>query len=248
MRTAAATAAAVARGGSARGAGAYTARMPFSRSSGRVRAAADPAPTRERLMQEALQLMSREGLRGVSLRRIVQAAGASNPSALLYHFGDRETLVREIALALKAWLEPRTLARLEALAGRRYRLREVIEAVFLPLTEMLQEPALGRDAVRFISRLGWDFGAEGQALSAELHRRSFARAVELLRPLLREADEEVLKLRLILTMTTVYHGLPDHGYLWRSPFGALELAKRENAARLQQVFIDHLEAGLHDLR
>lgn len=41
--------------------------------------------TRERLMREAMRLLAQEGFKAVSLRRIVLAAGARNPSALHYH-------------------------------------------------------------------------------------------------------------------------------------------------------------------
>jgi AcrR family transcriptional regulator len=208
----------------------------------------DPeGPTRERLMREALQLLGREGLNGVSLRRIVAASGGSNPSALHYHIGNRGDLVRELAQMLQAWLEPRCLERLEKLKTRtRYSVRDVLGAVFGPVLEMLKDPAYGRDAIRFIARLGWEFGPQGQELSARLHAKSLNGALALLKPLLPGVRDETLKFRLVLNMANVYHGLADRSYLWHSPFGPLDLARPENGARLEKLFMDYLEAGLRN--
>ncbi|MEK6806665.1 MAG: TetR/AcrR family transcriptional regulator [Pseudomonadota bacterium] len=203
------------------------------------------SPTRERLMREAMKLLATEGFNGVSLRRIVRASGGANPSALHYHFGDRLTLVREIAQMLQSWYEPRALEQLTQLRERsRYRVRDVLEAVFGPVIEMLLDPALGTDAVRFIARLGWDFGHEGQEISAQFHQQSMGLAFKLLRPLMPTVDDEALKFRLVTNMNNVYNGLAYRSYLWRSPFGALDIVKQENAAQLRAWFMDYLEGGL----
>lgn len=209
-------------------------------------AAAD-TPTRERLMREAMKLLATQGFNAVSLRRIVRASGGANPSALHYHFGDRLTLVREIAQMLQQWYEPRALERLMQMRERsRYRVRDVLEAVFGPVIEMLLDPAFGTDAVRFIARLGWDFGHEGQEISARFHQRSMGVAFDLLRPLMPAVDDEALKFRLVTNMNNVYNGLAYRSYLWRSPFGALAIVKQENAAQLREWFMNYLEGGLRN--
>jgi AcrR family transcriptional regulator len=48
------------------------------------------------LLDVAEQLLSRRGIEGVSLREIRLAAGQRNTSALQFHFGDREGLLRAI--------------------------------------------------------------------------------------------------------------------------------------------------------
>lgn len=207
--------------------------------------------TRQRLLSEALKLFARNGLNGgVSLRQIVQAAGAGNPSALHYHFGSRDALVTAIAHSLQEWLEPRCLARLQALddAPSGTTVRALLEALFGPVMDMIPEPGLGRDAIRFISRLGWDFGPEGQALSANLHRKSLDAAFVRLQPLLPELPEQTLKFRLILNMNNVYHGLANQSYLWQSPFGSLDVAALEHRDALREMFVDYLEAGLVGVR
>ncbi|MFD0687494.1 TetR/AcrR family transcriptional regulator [Actinomadura fibrosa] len=52
--------------------------------------------TRERLLDAAERLYAERGIDGVSLREIVQAAGARNATAVQYHFGDRGGVIRAI--------------------------------------------------------------------------------------------------------------------------------------------------------
>jgi AcrR family transcriptional regulator len=201
--------------------------------------------TREHLMREAMELLAREGFNNVSLRRIVRATGGANPSAVRYHFGDRLNLIREIATMLREWFEPRALARLAALRERgAYTPRDVIIATFGPVIEMAEAPALGTNAVRFLARLGWDFGHEGQKISADFHAPSLQLALALLQPALPDVDEDVLKFKLVVMMNNVYNGLAYRGYMWRSPFGPLALARTEHGGRLTRAFLDYLEGGL----
>ena len=52
--------------------------------------------------------------------------------------------------------------------------RDIMEAAFGPMIEMLQTPAFGRDAVCFIGRPGW-LRRGGQRLSASWHRSCWPR-------------------------------------------------------------------------
>jgi len=203
--------------------------------------------TRASLLREALHLFAQEGIRAVSLRRIVQAAGAANPSALHYHFGNRDNLVTEVTRMLQEWLEPKAVARLEQLRGRPHQVRDVMEAVFGPVLDMLYEPALGLDGVRFIGRLGWDYGEIGQMLSARLHQHTLELALDILTPLLPALDQETLQFRLVLSMNTVYYGISYRNYLRRSPFGAMQLSTVGNQDRQRQQFMDYLEAGMRNV-
>lgn len=206
---------------------------------------ADPQATRTRLIEEAMKLMAREGMNAVSLRRIVIAAGAQNPSALHYHFGGRDELIEATTHFLQQWLEPRSCARLEALAGQPgHTVRDVVEAAFGPVIAMLGEPTLGRDAVCFIGRLGWDYGEKGQVFSAALHRRMLELTLARLQALMPGVGRETIQFRLLLTMNAVYYGISYRSYMRRSPFGAMELSMPGNEAREQEEFLDYLEAGL----
>jgi AcrR family transcriptional regulator len=52
--------------------------------------------TRHALMRAAERLFAAQGLQNVTSRAIVEASGQKNESALQYHFGNRDGLVREI--------------------------------------------------------------------------------------------------------------------------------------------------------
>lgn len=52
--------------------------------------------TRERLIETAERLFADQGVNGVSLREIVRESGARNVTALQYHFGDRDGLLRAV--------------------------------------------------------------------------------------------------------------------------------------------------------
>ncbi|NQY02857.1 MAG: TetR/AcrR family transcriptional regulator [Halieaceae bacterium] len=52
--------------------------------------------TRSALMRSAEQLFASKGVHNVTSRAIVEASGQKNESALQYHFGNREGLIREI--------------------------------------------------------------------------------------------------------------------------------------------------------
>lgn len=200
---------------------------------------------RERLLREAMHLLAKHGMQGPSLRSIVRASGTTNPSALHYHFGDRLSLIRGITENLQRWYEERSLPRLHALkASGQYTVRDVLEAMFGPAIDMAEEPTLGVDALRFIARLGWDFGHEGQELSAEYHRRSIVLMVELLKPMLPDVDEEDLRFKVIANLNNVYNGIAHRSYMWRSSFGASPLMQRENAPRLRELLMRYIEGGL----
>ena len=70
--------------------------------------------SREQLLDVAESLFLSEGIDRVSLRAIVREAGHKNPSALQYHFGNREGLI-------------------EAIVGRRFQQQETrrAELIFL---------------------------------------------------------------------------------------------------------------------
>jgi AcrR family transcriptional regulator len=70
--------------------------------------------TPERLVSAAEHLFAVHGIDGVSLREITRAAGARNASALQYHFGDREGLLRAVVVKHGHEVEARRHAMLDA--------------------------------------------------------------------------------------------------------------------------------------
>src|SRR5271170_5352804 len=96
----------------------------------------DSGQTRKQLLDEALRLFSRRGIRNVALSEINQAAGQRNRSALHYHFGGREGALRAI---LQLYLPGITSRRVELLeqAGPEPDARTAAEIFILPVAELL---------------------------------------------------------------------------------------------------------------
>ena len=209
-----------------------------------------PSPverTRARLLHKALALFAQEGLKSVSLRRIVSAAGGANPSALHYHFGDRWALVTGIAEQVFAHLRSEALPALRALHGQPHDVREVLEALYLPLLRLREAGPAGQDAVRFLARLSWEFGREGQALSGAGLAEMAKEAQALLEPLLPDRSPDEIRLQMIFTMTNVFHGMADLSYIEIVPFGPHSLIGPAHARQRTRLMFDYLEAGLRGL-
>lgn len=204
----------------------------------------DSGETSERLLATALRLFAEEGLKGVSLRRVVAAAGAANLSALHYHFGSRQAVVEAIAQRLFLQLRATALPRLRALDPRSSSVRSVLEAMFRPVIELRSQGESGRYAVQFLARLSWEFGAEGQALSASGLQPIAEEALQRLEKLLPLKDGDHLRLQLLMAMTNVFHGLADFNYVRVAPFGPRRLLGAGDAELREKLFFDYLEGGL----
>jgi AcrR family transcriptional regulator len=101
---------------------------------------------REQLVRAGERLFASRGIDGVSLREINRAAGQRNTTALQYHFGDRDGLVRAIVEKHRADTEPRRHALLD-----RYEvdddndLHTLASALVLPLAAKLGDLDGGRE-------------------------------------------------------------------------------------------------------
>lgn len=66
----------------------------------------------------------------------------------------------------------------------------------------------------------------------------------LLRTVIPAADADELKFKIVASMNNVDNGLAYRSYMWRSPFGASPRLRRENADRLRELLMRHIEGGL----
>jgi AcrR family transcriptional regulator len=109
-----------------------------------------PAPaTALQLLLAAERLFAEHGLAGVSLRQISIEAGSSNNSAIRYHFGSKDDLLRAIfAYRLGDLMQRRALLRARANPAD---LRAQLEAHILPLIELAESP--DSSYVSFIEQL-----------------------------------------------------------------------------------------------
>jgi AcrR family transcriptional regulator len=108
-----------------------------------------PPATALQLLLAAERLFAEHGLAGVSLRQISIEAGSSNNSAIRYHFGSKDDLLRAIfAYRISDLMLRRALLRARAHPED---LRAQLEAHILPLIELAESP--DSSYVSFIEQL-----------------------------------------------------------------------------------------------
>lgn len=110
--------------------------------------------TKMALMQAAERLFAQRGLGGVSVRDITLAAGARNQSALHYHFGGMDELVKELFTRRYIAIEEarrKRLAEIDA-AGKAGDIGVLMEAAIGPLFQACLEED-GRLYARFCVQL-----------------------------------------------------------------------------------------------
>ncbi|SNQ46570.1 putative Regulatory protein, TetR [Frankia canadensis] len=168
---------------------------------------ADADETRLQLLRAAERLFAERGIEAVSLRDIHQAAGQRNTSAVNYHFGGKEGLIRAIIEARADVTNARRmqlLAQAEA-SGRGEDARSLVDALVWPLAEEIRQ---GTYYVGFLSRLIVERDLDRPVRYAADPVWSSAVVVgRRLRSLLAHVDRSVFDLRFRLAFDLVVHAL-----------------------------------------
>ncbi|HEX8802950.1 MAG TPA: helix-turn-helix domain-containing protein [Acidimicrobiales bacterium] len=111
-------------------------------------------PTSARLIRAAEGLFADRGIDAVSLREINRVAGARNASALQYHFGGRDGLLRAVLRRHQADVEARRHAMLDAYeAAGRDHLRGLAGALVRPLAAKLADADGGPAYLQIVADL-----------------------------------------------------------------------------------------------
>lgn len=113
--------------------------------------------TRTALLQSAQRLIAERGLGTVSVKDITRAAGARNPSAVHYHFGNLETLIKEVFAQRYRAIEQQRAVRLANVdeADPARRLVALMAAAIAPFMECCLDEE-GRLYVRFCLQFSSD--------------------------------------------------------------------------------------------
>jgi AcrR family transcriptional regulator len=111
-------------------------------------------PGREALLDAAALLMDEHGIDHASLNEINRASGQRNRSAVQYHFGSRDALVRELFTRANDTIDAERNALLDHLesTGGPLSERAAIEVVVGPLSRRLRTPE-GRRYLRLCGQL-----------------------------------------------------------------------------------------------
>jgi AcrR family transcriptional regulator len=107
--------------------------------------------TKERFIAAGERLFAREGVHRVKVKDLNALVGQRNASALHYHFGSRDGLLRAIVERHRSVVDAERARRLDAL-GDDPPVRDLVEAVIAPLAERLRTPS-GRDYLRIVPQL-----------------------------------------------------------------------------------------------
>lgn len=113
---------------------------------------------RERLISAADTLFTNEGIEGVSQRRILVEAGQRNQSAIQYHFGSRQGLIRAVLERRVMRVNERRVRMIEAIrdSGLSPTLEQVVEAMVRPFTAQLLDGPDGRQYFRMFAEIMHD--------------------------------------------------------------------------------------------
>ena len=100
---------------------------------------AGEATTRDKLLDAATRLFAERGIDNVSIAEIVRAAGQRNASAVHYHFGNRDEVLRALLAQHVPAVHDRRVELLDVARSRPDTdVRSAVEAVVRPLTELAQ--------------------------------------------------------------------------------------------------------------
>lgn len=170
--------------------------------------------TREALMRAAERLFAERGLGGVSVRDITLAAGARNQSALHYHFGGMEALIREVFARRYREIEETRRKRLAEVGAQnlQHDIDALMQAAIGPLFEACLHEA-GRLYARFCVQLTTDPRFNVIEIVSETGMESASLMRDWIAEALPDLPEEVLWTRLRRLFTISILLVADHARL-----------------------------------
>lgn len=190
--------------------------------------------TKAALIRAAERLFAEKGLGGVSVRDITLAAGARNQSALHYHFGGMEELIREVFDRRYRAIEDSRRKRLSemALAGTDGDLGRLMEAAVGPLFEACLEEN-GRLYARFCVQLTTDPRFDLLRLVRDTGMESATHLRDRISEALVHLPEDILRTRQRRLFTITIILMADYAALIEAGNAPpLDLAVREAASTL----------------
>jgi AcrR family transcriptional regulator len=139
-----------------------------------------PASTRDALLMTALEEFARIGVAAASIAQITQKAGARNSSALHYHFGSKDELIRRLVGFVQDWFDQTRQANLAALEAQRrsgvqVTLEQALRWFIEPYVRIITEEPWGLAAVRFLALVQLEQNEAGWAALRERGEPSMRR-------------------------------------------------------------------------
>lgn len=171
----------------------------------------DTQATRKRLIDTAEHLFAELGVDNTSLLDIAKAADQKNRSALQYHFGDKTGLIHAVLDKHALGITLHRSQMLDQLELKKtYTLHDVIEALILPMTAMLNEKDGGVEFLKIHAQL---MASDNYAALRKGRAKQFddvRRLYYMLSLLLAQTDRNSLELRFTLIDGMLIHGLTSY--------------------------------------
>jgi AcrR family transcriptional regulator len=190
--------------------------------------------TKSALVRAAERLFAEKGLGGVSVKEITRAAGARNESALHYHFGGLDALIKEVFASRYRDIEQARFARLVELSADKtgVGIEAVLEASIAPfMAACLQED--GRLYARFCVQLATDPRFDIADLVGEIGMPSLGMMRSMVIDRLRDIPDGVLATRMRRAFLISLVQAADYArQIERGSAPPIEEATREAAATL----------------
>jgi len=200
----------------------------------------DASETKARLREEAERLFASRGLYQVTVREITEAAGQRNASAVSYHFGSREGILREILLHHGLHLDDERRRLLEEL-GEAATTRDLVAALLVPFAAPLATDA-GRNYLRIVAQLTGRFAA-WRSVDDELTPPYLRRILTMLEERPTTIPPEVRRQRVIGVIMLMTTAMAERARALQSG-KPVELDEPTFLANLADMIVGALEAPL----
>jgi TetR/AcrR family transcriptional regulator, regulator of cefoperazone and chloramphenicol sensitivity len=196
--------------------------------------AVDASGTRAKLIAAGEKIFATDGIHGAQMRDIVRTAGQSNDSAVHYHFGSRQGLLREICERHIAEMEPGRRRRLAA-QGAEPELSTVVADLVAPTADRLQSQA-GRYFLRITAQLAGHAGVRSGAVTSPVLGSALLEQLEQLQALCaRTVSAELAGERIAIMIGALTAALADR---------AVGIDKGTDFSLDEAAFVDNLVAML----
>ncbi|MEM1194986.1 MAG: helix-turn-helix domain-containing protein [Pseudomonadota bacterium] len=153
--------------------------------------------TRAALIEAAERLLATRGFGGVTAVEITKEASARNTSAVRYHFGNMENLIRAVFESRLEALDSYRMKRLSALDkdGRGYNLYDLVDLIMHPLMEACDH-ASGRRYALILSQLTTDPRFDFEEWAGDHEPKSLAMIKDRMQRCLGDLPPTILSARL----------------------------------------------------
>lgn len=217
-----------------------------------LRQSTGDSQTRQRLIEAALRLFDRHGLEAVSTRQIIAEAGQSNQSVIHYYFGGRDGLIEatmDSVMDLFHGFDQTLKQSLSALddkfscdAGQKNQhkptVRDIVEALMVPMMQWHLESTQARRAFRFLARLTQS--------DPKYYQMMINRFLPYHEPLISRLQvampgqtEEVVRLKVYYALGSILHSFS----IMRVTMGAGPM-QGVPAIKLADIYVDFLAGAL----